>query len=166
MLEQVDEDDSKRELIKFNFWDGGEKMSKKLEDEDPAEPFDQFKGKKSDYNWEIYSTKLPPESSMTREQIARAALLEQELTHGETVDPNAKEEILYSAVSRQPHADRRENLQTKLMMALGSHEKPASDKKSMAADPRSRTNSLRTGEASKVIQTVDLECSTLEKDDY
>lgn len=110
MLEQVDEDDSKRELIKYNFWDGGEKMSKKLEDDDPSEPFDQFKGKQSDYNWEIYSTKLPPESSMTREQIARATKLEQELTHGETVDPDAKEEILYSAVSRQPHVDKRENL--------------------------------------------------------
>ena len=141
-------------------------MSKKLDDEEQSEPFDQFKGRKSDYNWELYSTKLPPESAMTREQVAKADTLEKELGRVEVVDPDAKEELLFSAVSRTPQKDRRENLQSTLMQALAAQEKTASGKKPLASDPRSRTNSLRTGETSKVIKTVDLECSAMEKDDY
>lgn len=67
MLEQVTEDEKPRELIKFTHWDiSPDKMSAV---DDDCEPFDQFKGKSTNYNWELYSTKLPPESSMTLEQI-------------------------------------------------------------------------------------------------
>ena len=38
--------------------------------------------------------------------------------------------------------------------------------KPQASDPRSRTNSLRNGEMNKVIKNVDLECTTMEKDDF
>lgn len=47
-----------------------------LEEEDNDEPFDQFKGKLTNYDWELYSTKLPPESSMTTDQIKFAEQLE------------------------------------------------------------------------------------------
>ena len=34
------------------------------------------------------------------------------------------------------------------------------------ADPRSRTNSLRNGETSKVIQNMNLDAATIDKDQY
>jgi hypothetical protein len=74
------------------------------------------------------------------------------------------EEHLFSAVSRSPQ---KQSFQSTLLQALGGQEKTQnSAKKSNVSDPRSRTNSLRTGETSKVIQTVDLECSGMDKDDY
>ncbi len=54
MLEQVTEDEKPRELVKFTHWDiSTDKMSAV---DDDSEPFDQFKGKSTNYNWELYST--------------------------------------------------------------------------------------------------------------
>jgi hypothetical protein len=54
MLEQVTEDEKPRELVKFTHWDiSTDKMSAV---DDDSEPFDQFKGKSTNYNWEFYST--------------------------------------------------------------------------------------------------------------
>ncbi len=54
MLEQVTEDEKPRELVKFTHWDiSTDKMSAV---DDDSEPFDQFKGKSTNYNWDLYST--------------------------------------------------------------------------------------------------------------
>ena len=54
MLEQVTEDEKPRELVKFTHWDiSTDKMSAV---DDDSEPFDQFKGMSTNYNWELYST--------------------------------------------------------------------------------------------------------------
>lgn len=67
MLEQIAEDDKPRELVKFSHWEGAPDKMSALDDD--TEPFDQFKGKSTNYNWDIYSTTLPAESSLTKEQI-------------------------------------------------------------------------------------------------
>lgn len=77
----------------------------KLEDEDNNEPFDQFKGKQTHYNWEIYSTQLPDASTLTQEQLKRADILEKEIEKKNALkqskhDFETKEELLYSAVIR------------------------------------------------------------------
>ena len=162
MLEKVEEDDNKRELVKFNYWQTDKQMSL-LEEEDNDEPFDQFKGKQTNYNWELYSTKLPPESSMTHDQIKFAEQLEQELFDDKDQHTEDNEELKFSAVTRSPQ----KQFKSTLLHALGGNEKlQSSAQKSNVSDPRSRTNSLRTGETSKIIQTIDLECSTIGKEDY
>lgn len=104
MLEQVDEQDNKpRELQKFKYWEGQpDKNKASIEDDDSSEPFDQFKGKQSTYNWELYSTKLPPESSIPLSQQQFAEQLERELfdeRRGSEDEEN--EELMFSAVRTQ-----------------------------------------------------------------
>jgi hypothetical protein len=40
MLEQVDEDDTHRELVKFDYWDDQPNKMSELDEEDNQEPFD------------------------------------------------------------------------------------------------------------------------------
>ena len=54
MLEQVTEDEKPRELVKFTHWDISTDTLSAVDDD--SEPFDQFKGKSTNYNWELYST--------------------------------------------------------------------------------------------------------------
>jgi virulence-associated protein VapD len=58
-------------------------------------------------------------------------------------------------------------LHAKLFSALGGDDKPVEQSGLLSGlDLRSRTNSLRNGETSKVIQNVDLECPCMDKEDY
>lgn len=100
MLEQMAEDDKPRELVKFNHWEGAPDKMSALDDD--LEPFDQFKGRSTNYNWELYSTQLPSESSLTKEQIKKAAELERQIKPEIEHDGEAKEELLFSAVVRSP----------------------------------------------------------------
>lgn len=110
--------------------------------DDNSEPFDQFAGRPNTFEFSDYSTQIDS-SKITSEKIMTAMKLEKQIGAG-PLDDIIDEELEHSAVVREVP---RPPIKAQLIEALA------------AGDPtesRSRTNSLRNGETSKVIQTADL----------
>lgn len=73
---------AKKQLQKFKFEDDSSSAPKQtlLESTDTDQPFDQFKGKKTDFSMDIYSVKMP--DKVDPELQARADRLEREIGQG------------------------------------------------------------------------------------
>jgi hypothetical protein len=92
-----------------------------------------------------YASKLSPDNDQNKFEDHLEAVL---------FDDNPEPEVSTPVKS---------TFQSTLVSALAAKEKSSSEKKQQ--DLRSRTNSLRNGETSKIIQNVDLEVSGMDKDD-
>ena len=141
-----------RELVKFRI-DPSLSINK-LSDSQDNKKFDQFAGRTSSYDWNKYSTSIDS-SKITADQIKQAvnleAVLDQKSTDAaEIIDSDCEEELMHAAVTRGT-----QNSLTATLMGALSNGPPD--------EGRSRTNSLRNGETSKVIQKMDLAAPTMDK---